>query len=399
VTVGRFLFVTPPLAGHVNPALSLAGALADGGHDVAWAGHREGMGDRLPPGTTFFPVADRVPPDVQEAVDEDMRQSKRGPAAIVAVWEDYVAPVARQMGEGVAGAVDHWRPDVVVADQLAFAGAAAAERSGLPWATVATTPAEAVTDHASLGKLGERLHRIVVDTVVALGIDPVRAETFDPRFSPHLVLLLSLPELLLPGTVLPAHHVLVGPAIGDRPDDTAFPWDWLDPGRPLVLVTLGSLNWERGARFFRVAAEALGGLAVGGVPAQGIVVAPPELVPDAPDNVLVLPRVPQLALLPRVSAVVGHGGHNTVCETLAEGRPLILAPITHDQPYIAGMVAAGGAGIRVKFLRVSAEELRAALHTVLTEPGYLVAAQRAQRTCRSLGGAAAAAEHLEKLLF
>jgi len=35
----RFLFVVPPLTGHVNPTVSVARALAARGHDVAWAAH------------------------------------------------------------------------------------------------------------------------------------------------------------------------------------------------------------------------------------------------------------------------------------------------------------------------------------------------------------------------
>src|SRR5260370_31070573 len=36
-SMSRFLFVVPPLTGHVNPALGIARALAARGHDVAWA--------------------------------------------------------------------------------------------------------------------------------------------------------------------------------------------------------------------------------------------------------------------------------------------------------------------------------------------------------------------------
>ena len=50
---------------------------------------------------------------------------------------------------------------------------------------------------------------------------------------------------------LPAHYAFRGPAIGDRPDGTPFPWEWLDRPGPHVLVSLGTLNWHNGGRFFR----------------------------------------------------------------------------------------------------------------------------------------------------
>ena len=39
----RFLFVVPPLAGHVNPTLAIGRALMQAGHEVAWVG----CGNRL----------------------------------------------------------------------------------------------------------------------------------------------------------------------------------------------------------------------------------------------------------------------------------------------------------------------------------------------------------------
>jgi len=96
--------------------------------------------------------------------------------------------------------------------------------------------------------------------------------------------------------------------------------------------------------------------------------------------------------------VVCHAGHNTVCETLSHGVPLVVAPIRDDQPVIANQVTTAGAGIRVHFSRVSAGELRTALTTVLANPSYRSAARRIQTSFTAAGGAAAAADHLEKLL-
>ena len=67
-----------------------------------------------------------------------------------------------------------------------------------------------------------------------------------------------------------------------------------------------------------------------GGPVQFIVVAPAELVVDPPDTVIVRDFVPQLALLSYLQAVVCHGGHNTVVETLAQDLPLVIAPIRTD---------------------------------------------------------------------
>ncbi|MGH3826531.1 MAG: glycosyltransferase, partial [Pseudonocardiaceae bacterium] len=128
-----------------------------------------------------------------------------------------------------------------------------------------------------------------------------------------------------------------------------------------------------------------------------ILVAPPDLVGALPDHVLARRFVPQLDLLPRLDAVVCHGGDNTVCEALAHRLPLVVAPIRDSQPVVAGQVVAAGAGIRVHYGRVGATELRQAITTVLDDPSYRAAARRVQASFAAAGGAATAADHLEKL--
>ena len=388
--MARFLFVVPPLAGHVNPTVSVGRELAARGHGVAWTGHPEVVPDLVGADAAFLPVADGVPTEVMEAVVE-RSSGLRGPAALRFLWRDVLMPLAHTMTPGVHTAVDAFAPDVLVVDQQALAGAAVAELRGIPWATSATTSAELADPLATMGKVGEWVRAQITDHLVASGLDADRAARVDPRFSPHL--LLAFTTAALAGDLaVPPQTAFVGPSITARPDRTPFPWEWLDD-RPLVLVSLGTLNWQDGERFFARAVDALGALDV-----QGVVVAPPDMVGTVPAHVLVRPRVPQLALLARTAAVVTHGGHNTVCEALAHGLPLVVAPIRDDQPIIAGQVEAAGAGVRVKFGRVSTEGLRTAVDRALTDPDLRAGAARVQASFAAAGGARTAADRLEALV-
>ncbi len=97
-----------------------------------------------------------------------------------------------------------------------------------------------------------------------------------------------------------------------------------------------------------------------------------------------------------MDAVLCHGGMNTVGETLVHGRPLVVAPIRHDQPVTAGRLAALGAAVRVDFATATSEQLRAALRRVLDDPSYRAAARRLGRQLRAGGGAVAAVDRLER---
>ena len=46
--MSRFLFVVPPLTGHVNPTASVGGELLARGHEVAWVGHPGTLAPLLP---------------------------------------------------------------------------------------------------------------------------------------------------------------------------------------------------------------------------------------------------------------------------------------------------------------------------------------------------------------
>ena len=392
--MSRFLFVVPPLTGHVNPTISVGRELAGRGHEVAWCGEPGFLATRLPAGSVVLPAPEGMPADITDAIAEKST-GLRGAAALKFLWEDVLHPLAVAMVPGVDAAVDTFEPDVLVGDQQAFAGALVARRRKVSWATSASTSAELARPLDGLPKLAAWVRETLVDLQIESGVPRAEAELGDLRFSDQLVLAFTSRAMVGSAEDFPPQYAFVGPTIDDRPERGDFPWDRLDPDRPTVLVSLGTVNQAAGGRFYAAAAEALVGLGL-----QGVLVAPPELVPDVgagPDDLIVQPWVPQLALLAEVDAVIGHAGHNTTCEALAHGLPLVVAPIRDDQPIVADQVVAAGAGVRVRFGRVRPGELADAVRTVLDDPTYRDAALRLQASFHEAGGSARAADELEKL--
>jgi MGT family glycosyltransferase len=389
--VGRFLIVVPPLAGHTNPTVAVGAELRRRGHHVAWCGYPEPLGALLPSDTTILPVAPGVPDWLHQAA-EDTR-GERGVQALRFLWEGFIVPLAHDMVPGVEAAVDAFSPDVVVADQQALAGAVVAKRRKLPWATSATTSAELIDPLGTMPKLTAWIEDMMRQVQLDHGVAPSDADQGDLRFSDYLLLAFTSPALVGRDRSFPPHWTFVGPATAGRPETAPFPWEWLAQGRRHVLVSMGTVNTEASGSFFDRVLAALDGTGV-----RAVLVAPPDLVPDPLPDVLVRPSVPQLPLLERMDAVVCHGGHNTACEALARGVPLVVAPIRDDQPVVAAQVVAAGAGIRVKFGRVGPAELRAAILAVLDDPAYRDAARQVAESFARAGGAPMAATRLEALL-
>ncbi|MFD9407657.1 glycosyltransferase [Streptomyces sp. NPDC059989] len=395
----RVLFTVPPLAGHVNPTVAVGAELAARGHEIAWTGPASALAGLLPPSARILPAGEEAGGGYS-ALHARWRDL-RGVGALRFLWEEALVPLARAMVPGVTRAVRAFEPDVMVADQQALAGPLVARRLGVPWATSASTSAELTRPFADFPKVGEWVAERISGLLREFGADGPDGDggeggrEWDPRFSDRLVLVFSTPELVGADGGFPPHYAFVGPAFGARPTASGFPWQRLDPARRRVLVSLGTLNQEAGGRFYGAVLGAAERLAA---EVQLVLAAPAALVGAAPDHVLLQERVPQLELLPHLDAVVCHGGHNTVCEALAYGLPLVVAPIRDDQPIVAQQVVRAGAGVRVRFGRTRAEELRDALTAVLDEPGPRRSARRIQASFAAAGGAAAAADRLEKLI-
>jgi zeaxanthin glucosyltransferase len=420
--MSRFLIVTLPLAGHINPALGISQALRGRGHEVAWAGPERVLRPATGPDATIFRHGLRL----------HRAQGDQGLTSVKSLWDGYLLPLARFTFTAVDAAVRDYRPDVVVVDQHALAGALAARRQGVRWATLATSAMELTRPYRTL----PGVERWVAGRLAALGAWAQRVRPPDGAPPPDAASppdgaspgapppggsspgdrapedwapgdaagrgLLASPSLLLACTTtaltgaapLPAQAQLTGPVLGGRPAGPGFDWEWLDHGRRHVLVTVGTLADGIATRFCQRAAAALAPLA-GEV--QAVVVAPDGALPDPPPNVLVVPRVPVLELMPRLDAVVCHGGMNTVGEALAHAVPLVVAPIRHDQPVAAAQVAAAGAGVRVPFGRVRPGQLRAAVLRVLDDPGFRAAAKEICESFTTAGGGDAAAGYLTRL--
>ncbi len=379
--MSRFLFVVPPLAGHVYPASAVASQLAGRGHEVAWAGSPARLGALLGPGATVYPTGMRP----------HGGRSDTGMAAVKSLWEGFVVPFARFTLPAVDKAVISYQPDVVVTDQHALAGALVAHRHGLPWATMCTSSIELARPFAKLPKVDAWIRGHLARLCAESGLSG--DEVPDLRFSPYLVI--AFTSHALTGDVrFPDHYALVGPALAARQAGPDVSWRRLDPARRHLLMTVGTLAEDIAGDFYERTVRALEPL---GDRLQAILVAPAGTVRDPPEHILVAQRVPVLTLMPRLDAVLCHGGMNIVCEALSYGVPLVVAPIRHDQPINAAQVAAVGAGIRIKFGRARPDQLREAVLAVLDEPGYAAAAGRVRDSFAAAGGAAAAAARLQRL--
>jgi MGT family glycosyltransferase len=192
---------------------------------------------------------------------------------------------------------------------------------------------------------------------------------------------------------LPANVRYVG-AIREAPPvaEQESPWGRTEE-QPRVLVAF-STTYQHQEDVLRRVATALAALPVQAIMTVGTVIDPGAIEP-AP-NVALHRYLPHTTLLPDCALVVTHAGFGTVMAVLAHGVPLLCLPMGRDQHENAARVAACGAGM-VLSASASVEEMRHAMHELLTQPDYRDAARRMAVMIARQDGRETAMKELEAL--
>ena len=390
--MAKFVFVVPPLTGHINPTLSMGTALLERGHRVAWITLDESLANKLPVGGELLLISydqnDQQKKDSEKYLDIITKKIVYGIDSIKFLYEEVLIPLNRHSYEGIADLLDQFKPDLVITDHQMFAGAIAASNKNYPYVTSVTAPA-AIKVMDELPKV----HEWEVNQIVALQKEFGINETGSIACS-DLATLVFTSKAFFGEMELPAHFNFIGPVFNRRKTIVPFNWDAFKAiDQPKILVSIGTtFDHEHKKNFFAKVIEAFANENL-----HVVVVSDPSLFEEWPANFTVQREVPQLDLLPHLDAVVCHGGHNTVCETLMNGLPMVVIPIAYDQSHVAGRVFRVGAGERLNFNRFKASHLKEAVNKVIENSNYKTAAEQIKQSFIEAGGTEAAADLLEAL--
>lgn len=381
-------------AGHVFPAIALGKALAARGHEVVietWEERRgavegEGLGFAAAEEYRMFP-----PPDPDSEQGQHAAEAAR---ALAPLLEDF-------------------RPHAVVSDILTLAPTLAAERAGIPLATLIPhiypvvepgLPFFAIGLRPPRTRLGRRLWRYGHGRALTVGLEQGRRDLnvqrqrldlppidrFHGGISPDLALVATYPQLEYPRQ-WPAGVEITGPMTFELP----HPEIELPPGDdPLVLVAPSTAH-DSDNHLVRTALAALADEPVR-VVATTNRVAPQQPI-DVPANAVLVEWLSYSQLMPLASLIVSHGGHGTVARALGAGTPVLVSPIIGDMSETAMRLAWAGAGLSLPWRLCRPVPLRWAVQRLLREPGFTAKAEEIARWGRENDGAARGAELVERL--
>jgi len=393
--MSRVLIATSPEKGHLNPMAGVAQWLLRMGHHVGWLCLPEPTPQltRLGVEVLALPQAEAPVPTI-ETGGEALARLVLDEAALGTWIRGLLIDAVPSLLAPVREAVERFRPDVMALDGMQYAAVLAAHALRIPWAGVSSALSllEPPIDYGL-----RRNVRALAGERQAL----FARHGFEARFrnceclSPDLNLIFATETFLGPDAGLPPATHLVGPSIPPeaRGDEVDFPWERLG-SKPVVYVSFGSqISWQ--PELFHTLTEAAAPLGVTVVLSAGEL-ADTKFIHTLPGDVVAVPYTPQRQVLSRASALVSHGGANSVMEALTEGVPMLLLPVCNDQPIQAHFLTKSGAGLVREPRTLTVEDCRAALRQLL-EPGTVLR-QRVARIAASYQARDGAKEAAERII-
>jgi UDP:flavonoid glycosyltransferase YjiC (YdhE family) len=178
----------------------------------------------------------------------------------------------------------------------------------------------------------------------------------------------TVPALEYPFSRLPRQLHFVGALIPPAPAAASTPawWSDLDDGRPVVVVTQGTVAKDPAD----LIAPVLAGLADQPLWVVAAGVKDRKALGPLPGNARAEAFIPFPQLLPRSSVLVTNGGYGGVMTALSYGVPVICAGTTEDKPEVANRVAYAGVGINLRTSRPKPAKVAAAVSRILSEPNF-----------------------------
>ncbi|UKY51762.1 nucleotide disphospho-sugar-binding domain-containing protein [Streptomyces inhibens] len=383
----RVLMLSTPYPSHFTPLVPFAWALRAAGHEVLVAAQPDVVDVAREAGLCTVTVGDRFHglEMVQGSLAPGMRllqmtgrMSRDDFRRASPFWGVH----ARYLMPRYAELADLWKPDLIVSEQMEFAGSALAAARGIPsvqhrWAVDPLS--DAAREHC----------REYLDGVC-------RRMGLDGYPDPTLLLDPCPPSLQLPDATpgRPIRQVAFN-GTGTVPE-------WAEDRRAerRVCVCLGRQVFQlNGVPLFRSVIEACDGL----VGTEAVVMAPADVheqLGPVPDAVRLVSPAPLGLFLDSCDAVVHHGGANTAMTTIGFGLPQLVLPQLQDQFIIADQLAEADAAIVLDTAteQDSPATVHAALGAVLGDPRYGRAARALAREMAEMPLPAEVLGHLSELV-
>lgn len=409
--INRLGILAPPGRGHLYPATALGRRLKKHGYQVTVFDRCTAKAVVAASGLQFQAI------DITDKHDRAWAAGSEklvGPQSLN-VLRAHASLVLRNAYNALADA----KIEALLVDQADLAGGTLADRLGIPFINLSMFPPVFLSEdvppfifpwtyredsRARLrNKRGNALFSRLFDPILS-DVNQARVQwklpelaSLNDLFSKKAIVS-QLPRILdFPRKLDPPPVCYTGPfndGLG-RPAVT-FPWSSLN-GKPIVYASMGTVRCAS-KQVFETIAAACARFNLQLVMTLGGMDLTPSNIESAPADAIIVHFAPQTELLRKAALCITHGGMNTVLDAVASGVPLVVLPVTDDQPGVAARIEWIGAGLSLPLRRLSLDRLTERIETVLSNPRFLHVAKNLETELKQIDGLELAAEIIQSKL-
>ena len=414
--MASFLFAAQPSIGHLTPMLTIAKQMRAEGHTIVFVCSAPAKATNIITISGFRLL--NVRPSISTLGFFLLPFTSGYVETFMAVklFFSGLYHYARTLGQ----VLDELQPDAVVSD-FAFPGACLAAESrdtpyiviyhaGLCFKGTGIPPfGSGLPIGEAWGRKGKSyrfmsdflersMNRTLDRTRRRLGLQPMEKGGLISILSPWLTLVLTAEAIEMPRFPLPLTTFFIGPCFADQQNIRAsdFPFDQLSKDKPKIYISLGTVFNKRPKIFSKIIKALADGRC------QLIVSAGSAFAKlrsqRIPSNVLLFESVPQVEVLSHVDVVISHGGNNTVNETLAAGKPLLVMPVGGEQGDNASRVVYLGAGLRTNVDKSTPQEIIDKVNRLIEEPSLRQRTEEIAKALSLMQGPVTAARFIERIV-
>lgn len=410
----HFAVVAPAFYSHFQAFQAVAATLIDRGHQVTFFQQADARRWLTDPRIGFHALGALSHPS--GSLDAALLRAacSNNPLRLRRVIHD-LCDTTRMLCAELPAALASRQIGALLCDQMEAAGGLVAEGLGLPYVSVACAlpvnrearlplavmPFAYATDERSqqIFEGSRKVYDWLMSPLGKVLREASRRLAIEPRtglhecLSPYAQISQTIPGFDFPRQHPPANFHAVGP-LRMPPCDQVGEWP-IDPARPFIFASLGTLQGSRYAMFKHIAAASrqlnaqLLVAHCGGLDARQV----KRLINGG--ATWVTDFAPQQWALQNADAVVTHGGLNTVMDAVVARTPMLVMPIAFDQPGVAARVTHAGIGLQLR-RGAGAGQIRerlVQLRGLSAEPFERLASELAQA-----GGTARAADIIEAVV-
>lgn len=384
----KIAFFCIPAHGHTNPTLGVVKELIKNNNEVYYYSY-EIMREKIESTGAKFIPCDEFDPQTKLSKEDKEKISKD-----LAFSINLIVDLTLGLDNSILEEMEKIKPDVIVADSVAFWGKLIAKKLNIPFISSTTTfafnkySARVMKSDGpglfqmlkSIPKINKSLKRLREKGYEVKSVLDIIANSNDTST------IVYTSKLFQPfAEIFSENYDFVGPIIREATVSMK------KSDIPTVYISLGTVN-NTNKNFYQNCIEALKNENLRVIMSVGEDT-DIENLEGVPTNFVVEKFVDQISVLQIADIFITHCGMNSVSEALYFGIPLVLFPQTTEQHGVANRVKELNAG---KFLEdINKESIKNTVLDVLNSKEIKVNAQKISDSFKECGGAKEAAKFIE----